>query len=292
MSKRRDEPPGPGEAMPDAPVKPFGAALVRATEIRVLDDAPTLFAAAAQTFVELACDAARRQGWCRVALAGGSTPRGLYSLLGATWADRVPWPAIEWFWGDERHVPPCHPDSNYRMAHEAMLSRVPVRPEQIHRIEAELPDAPSAALGYERTLHRCFRLGSAERPRFDLVLLGMGADGHTASLFPESPALRERSRLAVSSVEPSQRTERITLTLPVLENAAAVMFLVSGPDKRAAVDAVLGSSRPARPLPAGLVRPTAGRLLWLLDREAAGNVQPELKPAGTQPAVPSERPRR
>jgi 6-phosphogluconolactonase len=241
-----------------------------ATDIRVLAAPAELFAAAAGAFVEVAQAAVTERGSCQVALAGGSTPRALYALLADSGAKGIPWPSIGWFWGDERCVPPTHPDSNFRMAHDALLSKVPVAASAIHRIEAERADPAGAAAAYERTLRAELGAPAPELPRFDLVLLGMGADGHTASLFPGSSALAERSRLVAATVEPRSGTSRITLTLPVLNAAATVLFLVSGPDKRAAVQAVLGAHAAASALPASLVRPTDGRLLWLLDEAAAG----------------------
>ena len=241
------------------------------TDIRVLAEPAALFEAAAGVFVELAGAAVSRRGTFSVALAGGSTPRSLYTLLAGTRASDVPWPSIRWFWGDERCVPPTHPDSNFRMAHEALLSRVPLAPDAVHRIEAERADPAEAAAAYQRTLRAALHAPAPELPRFDLVLLGMGADGHTASLFPGSSALAERSRLVAATIQPSSGAPRVTLTLPVLNAAATVLFLVSGPDKRAAVEAVLGEHAAASALPASLVRPTDGRLLWLLDEAAAGS---------------------
>jgi 6-phosphogluconolactonase len=171
------------------------------------------------------------------------------------------------YWGDERHVPPEHPDSNYRMAREALLDHVPLPGANVHRVPAEEPDARRAAERYERDLRAGFALAATTLPRFDLVLLGLGADGHTASLFPGAEALDETLRLAVATRGPAPPIERITLTLPVLNHAACVAFLVSGADKAAVVRAVLAEPRSPL-LPAQRVRP-AGRLVWLLDAAAA-----------------------
>ncbi|MFQ5694229.1 MAG: 6-phosphogluconolactonase, partial [Nitrospinota bacterium] len=177
-------------------------------------------------------------------------------------------------WGDERHVPPAHPDSNYRMAHEAMLSKVSVPPGNVHRVRAENPDAGKAAQAYERELRGFFQTGAEERPRFDLVLLGMGPDGHTASLFPGTEALREEGRLVAAPWVGKFGAFRITLTPPVLNNAACVIFLVSGGGKAEALRTVLrGDPQPER-CPAQIVRPENGRLLWLVDREAARLLAP------------------
>jgi 6-phosphogluconolactonase len=210
----------------------------------------------------------QRLGRCTIALAGGSTPRTLYRALahGALRA-QVPWSRIEFFWGDERHVPPDHPQSNYRMAHETLLSTVPVGPEQIHRIHAEEADAGAAASAYENEI-RATVPAEEGPPRFDLILLGLGPDGHTASLFPGSDALSERERLCVANWVAAMNAYRITMTLPLLNAARAVMFIVSGADKAAIVRQVVRRDHPGPEFPAELVHPD-GELLWMLDREAA-----------------------
>jgi 6-phosphogluconolactonase len=204
-----------------------------------------------------------------VALAGGSTPRALYRLLAdekGPYRTRVPWESTHVFFGDERMVPPDDPDSNARMAFESLLRHVPVPEEQVHRIRGENPDPDRAAEEYEEMLRSTFRLAPRERPRFDLVLLGLGADGHTASLFPGDRALAENDRLAVPSIAPVPPRSRVTLTLPVLNAASSVLFLVSGGTKAPAVQRV----RRGEDLPAARVRPGDGALLWLCDRAAAG----------------------
>ncbi len=238
----------------------------------VFADADQLAAAAARLFVIEARQAIAARGRFTVALAGGTTPNALYERLATGERDAVPWHAIHFFWGDERHVPPAHPDSNFRAAYRAMFAKVTVPEAHIHRIHAELPDAAVAAAEYERTLRRHFALDDAAWPVFDLVLLGLGTDGHTASLFPGSAALKETQRLVLAPwVEPLQ-SHRITLSLPVLNRASLVVFLVSGAAKAEVVRAVLqGPDRPD-PVPARAVHPSAGRLLWLLDRAAATNL--------------------
>jgi 6-phosphogluconolactonase len=223
-----------------------------------------LFQSAATEFATLASQSVREHGRFTVALSGGSTPRGLYSLLAQDRA--LPWEKICFFWGDERHVPPDHPDSNYRMTYEALLSKVPVRPENIFRIPAEQEDAQAVAATYEQIIRDFFRLEPGQFPRFDLILLGMGPDGHIASLFPGTAALKEASRFVVANWVDKFQAYRITLTLPVLNSAACVMFLVSGSDKADAVREVLkdGGEGP----PAKWVRPADGRLVWLVDRAA------------------------
>lgn len=234
----------------------------------MLPDAPALFRAAAEEVSVAAQEAIAQQGRFTIALSGGHTPRGLYSLL-ATDKGRPPivWRQVHVFWGDERHVPPDHPDSNYRMARETLLDHVALPQANVHRIPAEEPDADRAAARYEEELRRFFRLDGASLPRFDLVLLGLGAEGHTASLFPGTAALDETARLVVAAHVPALGTDRITLTLPVLNHAACVLFLVAGSEKAAAVHTVLEQPG-GTPLPAQRVRP-AGRLIWLLDAAAA-----------------------
>ena len=234
-------------------------------EIRVLKTSEELFEAAAAEFVAHASNAVRVCGRFAIALSGGSTPKNLYKLLATKPA--IPWDKICFFWGDERHVPPDHPDSNYRMAHEALLSKVPVRPENIFRIRGEEQDGEAAALQYEQTLQDFFRLSPGAFPRFNLVLLGLGPDGHTASLFPGTAALNERHRLVVANWVAKFSAYRITLTFPVLNEAACVIFLASGADKAPILHEVL-ENRNAH-LPSQKVQPTRGKLLWLVDRAAA-----------------------
>jgi 6-phosphogluconolactonase len=239
------------------------------SEIRILKSSPELFRAAAAEFARVAADAVRARGRFCVALSGGSTPKGLYTLL-ATGTIPIPWGNIYFFWGDDRHVPPTDPESNYRMVYEAMLSKVPVPPENVFRILSEEKDADVAARQYEQTLSKFFRLNAGDFPRFDLVLLGLGPDGHTASLFPGSAALQEKKRLVVANWVEKFKTDRITLTLPVLNNAAAVMFLVSGEEKAGILREVLEGK--GHLLPSQMVHPSDGKLIWLLDQPAASRL--------------------
>ena len=246
-------------------------------DIHIVANAEQLSWAAAEEFVRQAGDAVRARGVFTVALSGGSTPKSLYTLLAresdASSRAQVPWDKMHVFWGDERHVPPDHPESNYRMAYEAMLAKLPLPAANVHRIKTENPDAGEAADEYEQELRTFFRLAPTQLPRFDLVLLGMGPDGHTASLFPGTGAVHEQTRLVAAPwVEPFQ-TYRVTLTPPVLNNAACVIFLVSGEDKAETLRTVLeGDYQPDR-FPAQTIRPTQGRLLWLVDRAAARLLQ-------------------
>jgi 6-phosphogluconolactonase len=201
-----------------------------------------------------------------VALSGGSTPKGLYKALAGTEFASLPWDKIFFFWGDERHVPPNHADSNYRMVEDALLSKVPVPTENVYRVRGEEIDAEGVAQEYEQVIRDFFRLKAGEFPRFDLVLLGLGPDGHTASLFPESFALSETRRIVVANWVERLKTHRITFTYPVLNAAACDIFLVSGLEKREKVRQILEEHQD---FPAGKVDPKDGDLLWFLDRAAA-----------------------
>ena len=242
-------------------------------EVRFLPDPVALCRAAAVEFVRAAVSAVQAKGSFNVALSGGSTPTALYSILADDPALRsgVPWKQIHFFWGDERHVPPDDPQSNFRTANEKMLSKVPVDASQVSRIKAELQDAAQAASEYEQTLVEHFQTGAGETPVFDLILLGLGPDGHTASLFPFTQALLESRRLVVANWVEKLGAQRITMTVPILNNAAFVMFLAQGLDKAAVVGAVLEGPFQPDTLPAQMIQPGSGRLLWLMD-EAAGSM--------------------
>lgn len=234
--------------------------------------ADELAPAAARLIAETLSQAAAAHGRATVALAGGNTPRAVYELLAAPpLRDAVPWRQVHIFWGDERCVPPTDPQSNYRMAREALLEQVPVPAEQVHRLAGEAPNPLAAAAAYEATLRGLFPGVAA--PPFDLVLLGMGEDGHTASLFPGSPALEERVRWVAAPYVPRLNAHRLTLTLPALNGARRVCFLVAGSAKAAMVRRVLAPRIGEEPLPAALVRPTAGDVIWLLDEAAAADLE-------------------
>ncbi len=242
--------------------------MTESSEVRVFGNAGELARAAADEISFRIQEALRESDRFTWALSGGSTPRALYRLLASEpYRGRLPWRAIHFFWGDERHVPPDHAESNFRMAREAMLDAMPVPAENIHRIHAEEPDAERAAKLYEDELRAFFALAPGAWPRFDLVLLGLGNDGHTASLFPGSAAVRERERLVVAPWVEAQRAFRITLTPPVLSQARRALFLVSGAEKAAALHAVLEGPREPDRYPAQVV---GGNRLWLVDRAAAG----------------------
>jgi 6-phosphogluconolactonase len=233
-------------------------------EVKILPDNAALTQTAAQEFHKVAESAVQERGRFSVALSGGNTPRAIYSLL-ASKHKELPWDRIHVFFGDERHVPPDHPDSNFRMASESLLSKVPVPEKNVHRIHAEL-DAEAAAAEYDQQLVNFFHLSNHDWPRFDLIFLGIGEDGHTASLFPGSQALAETSHRVMANWVEKFKTFRITLTFPVLNHAAEVVFLVSGAGKAQVLNQVL---RPgANKYPAQSVRPENGRLLWLVDQDA------------------------
>jgi 6-phosphogluconolactonase len=238
-------------------------------ELRIAESADALAELAAREVLEVALAAVAARGRFTVALAGGSTPRATYARLAQPpLSTRMPWDRTLVFFGDERGVPPDHADSNYRMAHEALLTRVPIPPARVFRIPGEGTDPEAVAADYARTLAEVLGVRRGEVPRLDLVLLGLGVDGHTASLFPGSPVLKETFR-AVAAVHAAAASipQRFTLTYPVLNAAACVIFLVAGPEKAKVVKAALGDR--ARGLPAAMVQPTDGRVLWILDRAAA-----------------------
>jgi len=234
-------------------------------------DPAALARRAAQYFVEMAGEAIGANGRARIAISGGSTPKAVFELLAdpnQPWRTCMPWEKLDLYWVDERSVPPNYADSNYRMTREALLDHVPLRPEQIHRIEGEL-DPEAAAARYESELRANFRLKGAESPRFDLVALGMGKDGHTASLFPHTEAIQEMSRLAVANHISQPDAWRVTLTWPVINHARSVFFIVSGEDKAAVVREVLTGPLDPERLPSQLIWPSSGILTFILDKAAA-----------------------
>lgn len=246
-----------------------------AVEVKIVPDNATLCRTAAQEFHVVAEDAIKEHGRFSVALSGGSTPRGVYSVLAEQHKD-LPWDKIHVFFGDERHVPPDHPDSNFRMANESLLSKISVPQQNIHRIKAEL-EPEAATQDYADQLRAFFHVADRDWPRFDLILLGLGEDGHTASLFPGTAALEETSRMVVANWVEKLKTFRFTLTYPVLNHAAEVNFLVSGASKAEILKDVLKPD--ARKYPSQGVQPQNGRLLWLADQDAAKTLRlPVLSP--------------
>jgi 6-phosphogluconolactonase len=236
-------------------------------EVKVFPSSQQLFRAAAETFCQLGRQAIQDRGRYTVALSGGSTPRALHNELATTFATQLPWDKVFFFWGDERHVPPDFPESNFRMAKETLLSKLSVPADHVFRMPGEIPDADQAARLYEENLREFFHPAPGEFPALDFILLGLGPDGHTASLFPGTKALEETRRWVVGNWVPQHDTFRITLTYPVLNNGANVMFLVEGEKKAEIVREAL--KNPSANLPCQRVLPVRGKLAWFLD-EAAG----------------------
>ena len=249
-------------------------------QVRVYRDPEELALKAARRFARLADQYVVGRGKFTVALSGGSTPKAMFSVLAADpFLNTVPWSSICFFWGDERCVPPDHPDSNFRMTNEALLSRVPIPTQNIFRVPAEVPDPGKAADEYTATLARFFASeGAANRsatsplstlPRFDLVFLGMGPDGHTASLFPHTTALQAGEKIAVANYVDKFKTHRITLTAATINNARNITFLAAGDDKAETLKNVLEGPYQPEVYPSQLIHPQNGTLLWMVDEAAA-----------------------
>ena len=248
-----------------------------AVHVRILDDPQAVAEAAGLEFLTHASSAIHDRGVCTVALAGGSTPRQFYAWLASAINASPEYcglvKQIQFFWGDERCVPPDHADSNFRMVQEVLFSRITVPAEHIHRIPVEVGDAATAASSYERLLREAFHLSDGAWPEFDLVCLGIGNDGHTASLFPRAASLRESHRLATETTGGDPDVPRVTLTVPVLNRAKRLMWLVAGATKAAIVRDVLEGPRRPEDLPAQQIQPGSGVALWLMDRAAARLLQ-------------------
>jgi 6-phosphogluconolactonase len=241
-------------------------------EVQVFPEAGALTRRAAEEFMKSVAEAVAQKGSFTVALAGGSTPKALYALLAdEPLRSQIPWEKLRFFFGDERHAPPDGDESNFRMANEALFSKGLIRPEQITRIKGEYPDTEKAALEYEQALRTYFKLKEGEYPRFDLVLLGMGEEGHTLSLFPGTKALHATNRIVVRNWVGKLFTERITLTAAAANQASRVIFMVTRADKARALKAVLEGPYEPDQLPAQLIQPVSGKLLWLVD-QAAGSM--------------------
>jgi 6-phosphogluconolactonase len=233
-------------------------------ELKTLPDLHALQRVGADEIIRCAKENINTRGSFSIALSGGSTPQGMYAMLAG---EKLPWDKIQIFFGDERHVPPDNPQSNYGMAYKSLLSKISIPPESVHRVRAEL-DAETAARQYEDELRSFFH----QTPRFDLILLGMGPEGHTASLFPGSAALKETQRWVAANWVEKLNTWRITFTFPVLNNAAEVLFVVAGHDKAEVLKQVL-EGEPSDEYPAQRVRPSGGRLLWYVEADAARLLQ-------------------
>jgi 6-phosphogluconolactonase len=240
-------------------------------DIRILADPAVITRRAADEFVKATSESIAKNGVFNVAFAGGSTPKSLYSLLAddPAYRAKIAWDKMRVFFGDERHVPPDSSESNFRMASEALFSKGLLKPEQIARIKGEYPDTEKAALEYELVLRTYFQLKDGEYPRFDLVLLGMGDEGHTLSLFPGTKALHPAGRIVVRNWVGKFYTERITITAETANHANRVMFLITRADKAPALKAVLEGPYEPEQLPAQFIQPRSGNALWLIDRDAA-----------------------
>jgi len=245
--------------------------------IEIFPDPMELTLAAAALFTARAAEAVSVRGRFAAALSGGKTPVAIYTLLAkAPFSSQIPWARSHLFWGDEHCVPPDHGNSNYRMTREFLLDHVPIPPTNIHRMPGEM-DPAEAAARYEGQLRDFFASRGDSPPAFDFILLGLGEDGHTASLFPGTRSIRESARWVVGHYVDAQKGWRITLTPPVINAARMVVFIVSGAGKAAVVKEILEG--PLRPdtLPAQVVRPAGGDLVWMLDREAAALLKEEGK---------------
>ncbi len=244
-------------------------------------DTDALTQRAARYFVEGAEAAVKARGRARIAISGGSAPKPVFEALAdpaQPWRARMPWDKLDIFFVDERCVPPDDKASNYRMVREAMFDHVPLQSAQIHRLEGEL-EPEAAASRYESELRNCFRLEGAESPRFDLIQLGLGTNGHTASLFPQSAALHEFGRLAVANLTDAEQPWRLTLTAPVINHGRDVFFLASKAEKARVLREVFLGPRNPDQLPSQLIRPAGGILTLLLDKAAAA-LLPEADASG------------
>lgn len=244
-------------------------------DVRIFDHAEELAQVAAEAFVKNAQEAIARSGRFAVALAGGSTPKRLYRLLAdAPYCHQIDWGRLLILWSDERAVPPDHPDSNYKMAWDALLCRVPIDPTRVLRMRGEAPDADQAAADYQQQIAAAMAVpDDGPAPRLDLILLGIGDDGHTASLFPFTKALQEPRRWVAANLVPQKQMNRLTMTLPILNRARRVVFLVTGANKAIVLREILEGPPETGRLPAQAVQPIDGQLIWMVDREAAGGTR-------------------
>jgi 6-phosphogluconolactonase len=237
-------------------------------QLIILNDAQELYVRAAEEIAHVSGEAICTHGEFTFCLSGGSTPAATYDLLATRFHLSVDWKEVQFYFGDERCVPPDHAESNFAMATRTMLSKLTLRPDQIHRMRGEDPPAAAAA-AYESELRKRFGLGDGDLPRFDLILLGLGDNRHTASWFPGDPAVHETQRMVVSVDVDAEPRKRLTMTPPVINNAQRVMFLVAGQGKAAAVKDIIEGPRDPDKFPAQVVAPDHGELIWILDKAAA-----------------------
>jgi 6-phosphogluconolactonase len=244
-----------------------------AVSVEVSHDTESAYTDAAKMFVATANDAVARHSKFTVALSGGSTPKKLYEMLASPpWRDQIPWDRTEFFWSDERFVPATDPASNYNMTHKALIAAVPLPPQNVHRVITENIEPQAAAKAYEDEIRRVVPKGSNGVPEFDLMLLGLGTNGHTASIFPHQPAIYENERLIVAEYIEEVKMTRITFTAPLINASRDVLFIALGADKTDVVqEVVMGPFDPDR-LPAQLVKPEPGDLTWILDPQSAARI--------------------
>jgi len=247
-----------------------------ARELQIFPDGEKLIQAAAEHIIKITSQGIAENGRVAIALSGGSTPRPLYTLLASeAYSQSVDWPKVHLFWGDERCVPPDSPESNYRMARETLLNAVRIPASNVHRIHGE-ENPEKAAAAYEEELRTFFGVNATDgslRQGFDLILLGMGDNGHTASLFPGSPAVNEKKRWVMAQYVEVVSMWRITLTPVVINSAKDILFIVSGAEKAERLHDVLKGPFQPEVLPAQIIKPARGRLLWLVDKAAAGRLE-------------------
>jgi len=240
--------------------------------IAVYPDTDILSCEAAQYIIRIAQESITTHGNFMIALSGGSTPKKLYSLLGGEpYRSQINWSLVDIFWSDERCVPADNEESNYHMAQQALLSKIPITAEQIHRMPADQADGHAASLDYSRDMQQAFATDGI--PSFDLIQLGMGPEGHTASLFPHQPALHEQQRLVMPVTVPKPPPTRLTFTPRILNAARHVLFLVTGTEKADALQAVLEGSYQPDEYPAQLLQSTKGEVIWMLDETAASKLR-------------------
>ena len=238
----------------------------------IFPDSDTLSRSAAEDIVRIANESIAHHGVFTFALSGGSTPRKLYSLLASDpYKDRIDWSKVEIFWSDERCVPPTDTESNYHLADEVMLSKLPIPAHHIHRMPANEHDRDAASVAYAEEMQRVF--GTENIPAFDLIQIGMGPEGHTCSLFPQQPSLKETSNLVMAVTVPKPPPPRLTFTPPLLNAARHILFLVTGADKSEAVAAVLEGPYQPEEYPAQIIHPTNGDVTWMLDTAAASRLK-------------------
>jgi len=243
-------------------------------DIRIHNDSEAEAGAAATFVLEVGEEAVRVNGRFFIALSGGTTPEILYrSLSSPAFADRFDWSRTTFFFSDERCVPPDDPRSNYALADKTLFTPLRIAPSQIYRMAGESPDPQAAASEYEQQLRLATKTSPSAKPSLDLILLGLGEDGHTASLFPGAPVLRDHQRLIAATQSPKDPPNRLTMTLGVINRASVILFVVAGASKAGVVRAILDPKTEAeRRLPASLVEPEEGRLIWFLDRDAAAEL--------------------